>query len=113
MRPGSPGTGASHAYAWWVCPVKITSTAGSVPLTIFAKTGLAAMLLSSVPPWSAPTGAPSWYSATITSASPSDRSPFVSCFATRVDRVHGVAELDRGDPGRVHEVAGLLRDPRR
>lgn len=73
--------GSVYEYFMCVCAVKITSTAGSVSSTIFLNTGLAAFCSSMVGlavASSSLEAAPSWYSATITSASPFDSSPSVS-----------------------------------
>ncbi len=79
---GSPGTGPDQTYSLWVWPVKITSTAADVSVTISAKAPPAAISCASVAPSGVPKPAPSWYWATITSASPFDGSPSVSRAAT-------------------------------
>ena len=82
--PATPGTAPAHAYCLWVWPVKITSTAAEVSVTISANAPPAATSSSSVEPSGVPEPAPSWYSATMTSASPLLSSPSVSCAATRL-----------------------------
>ena len=85
--PSPSGMGASQSYSWWVWPVKIAETFALVFVTMFLKTGLADSICSSVA--LPPSGAPSWYSATTTSASPFDGSPSFSFAATRLTAATG------------------------
>ena len=66
-------------------PVKITSTAAAVPSTISANSGRSALAASSP----VVRFAPSWYCATITSASPLAASPSESWAATRLTAATG------------------------
>src|SRR6478736_5946421 len=80
----SGSAGPYQAYCLWVWPVKMTSTSPEVSVAMSEKAPPAAISSSSVAPSGVPAPAPSWYSATTTSASPLASSPSDSCAATRL-----------------------------
>ena len=107
----TPGIGPSYTYVLWVWPVKITSTFAEVCWTILAKTGEAAISSASVGvPAVELSGAPSWYSAMITSASPLAALPSVSWAATRLTASTGSPKVSVADAGRRDQARRLLRD---